>query len=314
MLAASQAGDMSNELFYSKLIFPVIATPKLDGIRCSTLDLPRPPAQRSEAVCRSLKLLPNDSIRAAITTGCDPGLDGEVITYYRDLFTPEHVRPFNMIQGDVMSIKGSPIFKYHVFDLFNPNPPNGYRDLTQYQERLRRLDALELPSFCVKVPWTLIESLSDLLRYEAEQVAAGHEGICFRTPNSPYKWGRSTLREGWLIKMKRFVTSEAVIIGTEEEMANNNPSAYNELGYAERSSHQANMVGKGRLGALVCATSDKQTFKIGTGFTTPMREDFWQRREELIGQIVTYKHQPHGAKELPRIPVFLGFRNKIDLD
>lgn len=312
MLAASRASDMSEEMFYSKLIFPVIATPKLDGIRCSTLDLPRPPNHRCEAVCRSLKSVPNCHIWSLIAEHCPPGLDGEIMTYHQDLFTPMEMRPFNLIQSDVMSILGTPIFKYHVFDMFDPAPPNGYRDLTRYDLRLLNLGATCLPEFCVRVPHTHIGSLSALLEYEASCVAEGYEGICFRTPNSPYKWGRSTLREGWLVKMKRFVTSEAEVIGVEEEMANNNPKAYNELGYAERSSHQANLVGKNRLGALICRHENGE-FKIGTGFTALLRTALWDDQKKIIGRTVTYKHQPHGAKELPRIPVFIGFRDSRDI-
>jgi DNA ligase 1 len=315
MLAASCASDMSEQMFYNRLTFPVIATPKLDGIRCSTLDLPRPPDQKSEAVCRSLKNVPNDYVRHQITKHCPPGLDGEIMTYYEDLLTPEQMRPFNSIQSDVMTIKGQPIFKYHVFDLMNPTPDNGYRDFTQYRTRLEQLKALmpQLPSFVVYVQETKINTLDELLKYEAETVAAGYEGICFRIPSSPYKWGRSTLREGWLVKMKRFVTSEAEIIGMDEEMANNNPMSQNELGYAERSSHKANLSGKGRMGALVCRNA-AGVFRIGTGFTADQRYNMWLCKETIVGcKIATYKHQPHGAKELPRIPVFKGFRNPIDL-
>jgi len=172
---------------------------------------------------------------------------------------------------------------------------------------------------------TPIESLSQLLEYEAKCIAEGYEGICFRDPNSPYKYGRSTLREGWLIKMKRFVTEEAVIIGVEEEMANNNPIVLGTTGYAERSSHKANMSGKGRMGALECilltdhakmrAGSDvgDRVFNVGTGFTGMQRQNMWDCRESLIGRIITIKHMPHGAKDLPRIPVFVGFRSAQDL-
>lgn len=308
MLAASKTRDMTDDLFYSKIVFPVIATPKFDGIRCVTRDIPRAPGTLCEALTRSLKLVPNIHIAASIAASCPPGLDGEIMTYDHDLFNPPTMRNFNQIQSDVMGEKGIPFWKYHVFDC-------NIESRAVYEARLIDLDRMEnFPDFVVKVPTTHIESLSQLLEYEAEQVATGYEGICFRDPNSPYKYGRSTLREGWLIKMKRFVTEEAVIIGVEEEMANNNPIVLGTTGYAERSSHSANMSGKNRLGALVCRQlHEDQTFKVGTGFTAQQRQSLWDNRDDLVGKLITFKHQPHGSLNVPRIPVFVGFRDTRDL-
>ncbi|UOF78038.1 ligase-like protein [Caudoviricetes sp.] len=309
ILAASKPRDYTDQMFYDRLVFPVIATPKLDGIRCLTRDIPRPPDYRCEVLTRSLKSIPNDWIHYQIGTKCPPGLDGEIITYNKDLFLGETVRDFNLVSSDVMTYGGQPNFKYHVFD-------SHIESGLAYQHRLIRLKNWEkLPDFCVIVPITQCNNLAELLAYEEKCVAEGYEGICFRDPNSKYKYGRSTLREGHLIKMKRFITEEAVIIGTYEEMANNNPQAINELGYAERTSHSANMIGKGRLGGFHCKLlSDSNiSFNVGSGFTAAQREEYWNNRESLFGKIITFKHQPHGALEAPRIPIFIGFRDAKDL-
>lgn len=314
MLAASKPSDYTIEQFYARLVFPVIATPKLDGIRCVTRDVPRPRGFKCEAFTRSLKPMPNAHVATQIGINCPPGLDGELMTYASDLFDTERkLRNFNDIQSDLMTFGGAPDFKYHIFDYHVEHGP-----MVMYKDRLQQLIRIittSLPSWCVYVPSTEIKSLSQLLEYEAEQIANGFEGICFRDPNSPYKYGRSTLREGWLVKMKRFVTEEAVVVGFEEEMANNNPQVTGTTGYAERSSHQANLVGKGRLGALICKFDPHgdDTFKIGTGFTGDQRQNMWDARDTLIRRIVTFKHMPYGAKDLPRIPVFVGFRDVRDL-
>ena len=311
MLAASKPRDYTIEQFYDRIHFPVIATPKLDGIRCVTRDVPRPHGYKSEAFSRSLKPIPNVHIATQIGIHCPSGLDGEIMTYSNDLFDQElKLRNFNDISSDVMCFKGSPNFKYHIFDYHVEHAPQ-----VMYKDRIHILETIvypTLPSWCVTVPTRTITSLSQLIEYEAEQVANGFEGICFRDPHSPYKYGRSTLREGWLVKMKRFVTEEAVVVGFEEEMANNNPQVTGTTGYAERSSHQANLVGKGRLGALVVELNGNQ-FRIGTGFTAIQRQNMWDARESLIGRLVTFKHMPYGAKDVPRIPVFVGFRHPHDL-
>jgi DNA ligase-1 len=317
MLAASQPRDYSTERFYEELRFPVIATPKLDGIRCITHNVGLPePGGLSVPVCRSLKSVPNDHIRWTIGT-LPPGLDGEIMTYdeTRDLFHAATTRPksFHGIQSDVMSHAGKPLFKYWVFDaeIFHQNPDHPY-SVHPYRERLNDLEFMDLPDFVVKVPSVRCNNVQELCAYESQCVANGYEGICFRTPSSPYKHGRSTFSEQWLVKMKRFVTEEAVIIGLEEEMANNNPASLSETGYAERSSHKANMAGKGRMGALV-VKNDQGTFKIGTGFDAAQRAMIWANQADYIGKIAQFKHQPHGSKDLPRIPVFVGFRDGRDL-
>jgi DNA ligase-1 len=304
MLAASKPKDYTVEMFYAALRWPVIGTPKLDGIRCVTLDLPRPPGYLSEPVCRSLKPVPNWYTASVVGKSCEPGLDGELMTYTEDLFEVPKMRGFNQIQSDIMTERGEPAFRYHVFDW-------NIGSTMPYEKRIAVLDGMKFPSCVTIVPWRLINNLDELLAYEAEQIALGYEGICFRDPRGGYKHGRSTLKEGTLIKMKRFIDDEATVIGMEEEMANNNPSASNELGYAERSSHGANMVGKGRMGALVVDWQGKQ-LKIGTGFTAQQRQNMWDTRDTVVGKQAKFKYQPHGMKDVPRIPVFIGFRSHYD--
>lgn len=318
MLAASRARDVLVEDWEKSLRFPVIATPKIDGIRCVTMDLPPAPDEQSVPVCRSLKQVPNNYIGHQIARYCPPGLDGEIVTYPQgDLFQRNTTMdPFNTVQSKVMSQQGVCLFKYHVFDddIFSIG--------MSYEQRLKKLLTWtypDLPAWCVLVPPTPIQSLSQLLEYEVEMVAAGWEGICFRTPDSPYKHGRSTMREQWLVKMKRFITEEARVIGAECLYSNKNPATLDERGYTERSSHGANMIATDRLGALIVERlSDKAQFKIGTGFSYEDRVRLWKGRDAveehgIIGKIVTFKHQPHGSKDVPRIPVFVGFRGVKDL-
>ena len=312
MLAAALArpseaeGVLENTL--KMLRWPVLATPKIDGIRLLTMDWPAPPPALSVPVCRSLKQLPNDYVRSRIAL-CPPGLDGEVITHDpRGLFEDrDRPKDFHGVQSDLMTEAGAPLFSYLVFDcgfMSNPRRP--------YGERVEMLKGAELPEFCKKLIPKRCDNAEELREFMAWCVGQGHEGICFRTFDSPYKHGRSTLRQQWLIKWKLFSTSEAVIIGFEEEMHNENIATLDALGHQVRSSHQENMVGKGRLGALVVRMGDVE-FKIGTGFTAEQRSTLWESRDSLIGQLVTFKHKSHGQKDAPRLPVFIGIRHAADL-
>jgi DNA ligase-1 len=310
VLGAGIKKDMSLDEFFSHVLYPVIATPKLDGIRCTTI----PDGDTCRPVCRSLDTLPNNWIRRHLSMRCPPGLDGEIITYTPGtLFEPvEKARPFYQVQSDVMSQAGEPLFKFHVFDYhdFSVEHPH----LEPYAERLHKLGLMTLPGFCVPVVSKMCRTREDIEVFEEACIKDGHEGICWRHIGARYKYGRSTLREQVLIKMKRFEDAEARVIGWYEEMHNNNPAAPNALGYAERSSHQANMTKKDRLGGLTCEdVSTGIQFNIGSGFNAEQRETYWRDRETLVGKLVKYKHQPHGKKEKPRIPIFLGFRDERDL-
>ena len=55
-----------------------------------------------------------------------------------------------------------------------------------------------------------------------------------RTPDSPYKCGRSTEREAWLLKIKRFEDAEAVVLGTYEGMSNMNEAGVDAFGRTKR--------------------------------------------------------------------------------
>ena len=144
----------------------------------------------------------------------------------------------------------------------------------------------------------------------------GYEGIMLRNPGGIYKHGRSTLKEGHLLKLKRFVDSEAIVIDVKPLMHNENEAVRNKLGHLERSSKKAGKVATNMVGSLV--VRDVKTgveFEIGTGFDEKQRYDLWSDRHLIVAQkwVVKYKSQPIGVKEKPRFPVFLGFRDKRDM-
>jgi len=114
-----------------------------------------------------------------------------------------------------------------------------------------------------------------------------------------------------MLKLKRFMDDEAVVVGMQALEHNNNPLGINELGYAHRTSHQANKVVMDELGALVVKWHDK-IFNIGTGFTSAERHNIWSEGTRNFGRTVKFKYLAVGMKDLPRHPVFLGWRDARD--
>lgn len=311
MLAGKAPADLS------ALQYPLLSTPKLDGIRCLVIN--------GKAVSRTFKPIPNDHIRAMIEPAYKAGgyrgeLDGELLVRGRD---------FNQLSGDVRRSDGKPDFYFAVFDTVCPPDGHNFPDLglkdigldETYESRMRMLEVLSLPPFCKKIIPVAIANLKELEAYEEKCLAEGYEGVMVRTPSSPYKCGRSSTNEGYLLKVKRFEDAEAMIYGVEEEMENTNVATKDAFGRTERSTHKENMVPKGRMGKLLVRWDNPENgyppveFEIGTGFTAAMRQEFWDKRGDLIGRLVKFKHQKSGAKEggKPRFPVFLGFRDTWDL-
>ena len=73
------------------------------------------------------------------------------------------------------------------------------------------------------------------------------------------------------------------------------------------------MVPAGVLGAFTVEMPDGKQFKVSTGMTAEDRANYWENRESMLGQLVKYKFQEAGAKDLPRFPVFLGIRHPDDM-
>ena len=160
----------------------------------------------------------------------------------------------------------------------------------------------------------LVHNFEELEEFLQVCVAQGWEGVMLRDPKAPYKEGRSTLKEGWLMKLKPFEDSEAKIVGFEEMNRNSNEPHINELGYQVRSSAKEGQVAAGCLGKLLVKDIHHGwEFSIGSGFNMALRQEIWDNREKYEDEIVHYRFQKVGMKHVPRIPVFKGFRAPEDL-
>jgi len=299
MLAASMEQSNGTPATFKDLTYPLGASIKLDGIRCLRVD--------GQTLSRSFKQIPNKYIQAQMANLID-GLDGELVTYNED----GTCRTFNQVQGDVMREDGEPNFKFEIFDYVKD-------DLNKpYVDRIKDLKVwyTGLPEFCVLVIPTIINNEAELLAYEEQAIADGHEGIMTRRLDGPYKCGRATFKSQDLIKIKRFVDSEAIILGFEEKLNNENEATKDELGHTKRSSAKAGLVPAGTLGTLLVRDiKDGREFGIGTykGLKKEDLQEIWDNRDKYLGKIVKYQYQMVGTKDLPRIPSFQGFRDPRDM-
>lgn len=278
-----------------KLTFPKYISPKLDGIRAINIG--------GVLFSRSMKPIPNQHVQELFSLYY--GLDGELIC--GDPTSPTCYRDTN---SAVMSKSGTPDVKFYVFDhIDHLDEP--------FKARISHVDRAveEAGDENLKlVPHLNVGSVLEMNAIEEAYLAQGYEGAMLRDPNAPYKQGRSTVKEGFLLKVKRFVDGEYEVIGFEEQMHNTNEATKNELGRTKRSSHKSGMVGKDTLGAILGRdVKSGVEFNVGTGFDDKTRKEIWENRPSYLGTFRKYKSFMIGVKDKPRFPVDLGPRDPIDM-
>lgn len=280
------------------LRYPLFGSFKYDGIRC-LID------RNGMPLTRKLKEIPNVNVRRALVKMNYSGLDGELI-----VGSPTAPDVYNATASAVMSRydpNAVENLSFIVFDIWSLDAP--------YEKRFKTLLTYGAHSYVFCAYQKLLETPYDVIEFEQIAVRLGYEGIMLRDPKAPYKFGRSTLREQFLLKLKRFQDSEAVIVSVYPRMHNANPAARDKLGNVKRSSAKANKVELEELGGFL--VRDRKTgveFECSTGvFTQPQRKQLWAIRRTLPGLLLKYRFQPAGVKDKPRFPRAIGFRSRLDI-
>lgn len=291
--------DAQNEKL-SQLSYPLLASPKLDGIRVLIID--------GIAVTRSLKPVRNKYVQSILGREEFNGLDGEVVA--GSALDP---MAFRNTTTAVMAEEGQHDFTFWVFD------DHIYDDC--FEARLsmvweRMMEYAHYPIRGLEHKW--IHNPEELFDYEESNLEKGFEGTMLRHPNGGYKYGRSTVNQEILLKLKRgqVQNGDAEIIGFKERLVNNNEATVNELGYTERSVCKENMQGRGDLGSFLVRDIDSGyefSVGIGIGLDDNLRGAVWDNQEDYLGKIVRYEWFKYGAYDKPRFPKFICFRDEEDI-
>jgi DNA ligase 1 len=297
--------------------YPYLATPKIDGVRSYV--------GHGDVWTRSKKPLPNLHIRKELPLILPNGFDYEL--YARDFgsttsqvmsdfctpditvfvldYLPEHdswkERYINRVQTYRRFFKKTGWLRHETLDDLNQLP--------YYQPPASKIGTYRI---CPLTP-TWIHNDEQLENFSNSCLNAGHEGICLRTPQGPYVFGKRTEH---LLKYKPRQDSEARIISFEELLSNQNEAFTNEKGRQARSRRSEGLVPAGTLGSMfVSDLKSGVRFNVGggPGLTSMLRDEIWANRHKLTGKVIKYSHLPYGAKEKPRQPQFLGFRDERDL-
>lgn len=286
---------LSCEVPLDKLKLPMYCSTKLDGIRAVVID--------SVVYSRSLKPIRNKYVQHLFGKEEYNGFDGELIVgdiYAKDVF--------QKTTSGVMSEEGKPDVKFFVFDLWSMC---GDYENRQYYLHNTFYDNGNNENV-VLLKSTYITNIEQLDEYLEQERVKGGEGLILRSPSGKYKYGRSTPKEQYSVKIKFFVDSEFEVTGFEELHKNTNEQVINELGYSKRSTHKKNQIPMNTLGSLVLKFGDT-TFNVGSGFTGVQRAEIWANRDKYIGKLAAVRYMDVGAKLVPRLPSFKGWRHEDDL-
>jgi len=295
----------------------VIAQPKLDGCRGGQYS---PGAFTG----RSLKPYKNKKLTKFWSNLAFDGIDGELI------LPPPYEWNFHamcrMTTSVVNTIDSPTIPNLVAFDYVTAKTaPLAYRKRYDKLERLVEALREDETRRIHLMPMRIVKSMDELDALDEEWVEYGYEGTIVRNPDAPFKPDRATLAmELW--RIKRRIDFEFRVTGLQEAMENRNEAKTNALGRTERSTHKANKVGKGMVGAILgevlkdVVWRDKVLFKKGQPIkcgpgemTHDERAKYWKRQDRIIGKIGKAKVQPHGTMDKPRAPVWIGFRAKEDM-
>lgn len=274
-------------------------SPKYDGFRAVTLP-------KVGGLTRNLKPFPNLDVDMFLR-GLPPFLDGELV-----VGDPQERGCFQRTSS-LVTTKGRAGLdgvRFVAFDYFEfPSVP--------FDER-HRLLVKALRGCRGRVSMLRQEevgSARDADAYAKTCIALGYEGAILRRLSAPYKFGRYTLAEGGMLKLKLTVTGEAVVLKVLQRMRNDNPRRKDELGRTTRSKRRENMVPVPEVGKfLVRDVRTKKVFKCGPGvLTQAQRRELWHRSADLPGKIISYDADPGVTEDgLPRFPRYKGFRSRID--
>lgn len=294
MLSASLDGvDLST------LRYPLLASPKLDGVRCIVWE--------GVAYSRNAKPIRNRFVQKWAADRHN--LDGELI-----VGSPTDPHCLNNTQSGVMSYDGEPDFRFHLFDTIRRAYPGDHNE-----SLLHAYDEHRDDERVVLVPHFLVTSQDMLRAHEDDFLEHGYEGMMLRHPNGPYKHGRSTLREGYLMKLKRFMDGEAVVVRLEEGHINTNELHRDELGRAKRTTHRTNLVPSGMVGTIIVNDPKWGELRVAPGtMTHDERVRYWNTHAYskfpelgLLGKTIHWRSFGYGVKDKPRFPRYYGIREDV---
>ena len=219
-------------------------------------------------------------------------LDGEVMSAnFQDLMKQVHRKDGNQSTDAVLHLFDT--IPLGCFQAGSWDKPQSFRSqitkhwVEDHADVLEHVQALDWEDVDLDTP----EGQERFVALNKAAVDGGYEGVMIKDVEAPYECKRT---HAWL-KAKPFIEVTLEVKDVEEGTGRN----------------------EGRLGAFVCEGIDdgkKISVNVGSGFTDANRDDFWDSRTSITGQLVevradavTQNQDGTYSLRFPRFKTFRGF-------
>ena len=219
-------------------------------------------------------------------------LDGEVMSAnFQDLMKQVHRKDGNQSTDAVLHLFDT--IPLGCFQAGKWDKPQSFRSLItkhwvqDHASVLEHVQALDWED----VDLDTVEGQKRFVALNKAAVDGGYEGVMIKDIDAPYECKRT---HAWL-KAKPFIEVTLEVVDVEEGTGRN----------------------EGRLGAIVCeGVDDGKTISVnvGSGFTDVHRDDYWNSRDALVGNLVevradavTQNQDGTYSLRFPRFKTFRGF-------
>lgn len=286
------------------LKYPLLVSTKLDGIRCIFY--------KGEILSRSLKPIQNEQLRNRFeplrkySEQSNVILDGEIYSPKRTFQSITHFVMTQNLETEVLPED----LKFYCFDTLIEEKPN--EPFNKRSER-GQIITQNFSSIAEYVVQREANSEYKVLEIFETVLNEGYEGLILRDPEGRYKFGRGTVKEGLIYKLKPFVTFESQITGIVQSTAVNEEAEKktNELGRSVTSKKKDDRHVIEKASAFWVKYEGKD-LKVTLAMTDEEKEEVWKNKTSYIGKTIEYKGMMVGAKDVPRHPVMLRFRQDKD--
>ncbi len=263
----------------SKLKYPVIVEPKLDGVRCLT----RLGQDNITFYSRDLKQFVNfeeleqDLIKNFMWIG-NVTLDGEVVAKsgkFDD--TISRARSHRGVNTHIE-------YEYHIFDVL----------IDSYSLLMRkdRLADYAESDYCKFVPFIIAGTEQELLDYHKTCCEAGYEGTMIKNPYTLYHHGRN---QDWK-KLKPFHTADLTITNITEGKGK-----------------ASGMMGRIEVQGFIGDSDDVYVkTEVGTGFSNELRKDMFDNKNKYLGKVAEIQYQEITKDNSLRFPSFKRMRTDLN--
>lgn len=339
MLAPNEQPDLDT------LNYGLLASTKLDGCRLLSY--------KGELVTRSLKPLQNKQLREkfeplrARTENSNLTLaDGEIyaegIPFYMitscfktlDYTAKKSIKAWDKLCEEYdMDITREEVLEKLKFYMFDCVYGDEFEDTFDYRNIHLHDLAREFEGLVVPVHQQMVHSADEVRTMFKEVLDRGYEGLILKDPHGRYKFGRGTLNEALIFKVKPYVTLDAQIIGVKQatKVDPNAPKTINELGRSVTSKKKEDRIlipraktftviyeqecskcnnGLTYTGIDECphmkcdkcneSGTTKHEVDVNIGRTEKERDEIYANKESYLGRWIEYKGLLVGAKDVPR--------------